>query len=236
MATVLVIDDDAHFRRLASVTLSAKGHTVLEAGRCSDGAKALARSRPDLIIMDGLLPDGDGAAWVKAQKAAGMTVPVLFCSAFRKTPREQQALAKDAGIEAVLAKPATAADLLARVERVLKKHGAEIEEEVVLDADALRALEQMRVQYTADLPNLVAGLQRAVQQLTAAPRDAALQGVARRRAHQIAGTAGSFGLPAIGDACSRLEQALVALQAGGELGPVELALRALDLADFPALD
>jgi HPt (histidine-containing phosphotransfer) domain-containing protein len=105
----------------------------------------------------------------------------------------------------------------------------------VLGEGELRALELMRAQYSADLPNLVAGLQAAVKQLAASPRDLAVQGVARRRAHQIAGTAGSFGFAAIGDACAGLEQTIVALQAGGELGPVEAALRALVLADFPEL-
>lgn len=235
MAIVLVIDDDAHFRRLASVALAAKAHTVLEAGRCAQGSSLLARNKPDLIIMDGLLPDGDGAAWVKAQRAAGCTVPVIFISAFRKTPREQQALARESGIDEMMAKPITAAGLLAKVERVLKKHGADREEEVVLGADELRILEAMRGQYAADLPNLVSGLQTAVKQLGVNPHDSALLGVARRRAHQIAGTAGSFGFAAVGDACAGLEQTIIALQAGGELGPVEAALRALVLADFPEL-
>jgi DNA-binding response OmpR family regulator len=236
MASVLIIDDDSHFRRLASVTLSSRGHTVIEAGRCAEGGRAIAKQKPDLIIMDGLLPDGDGAAWVKSQRAAGLSVPVLFVSAFRKSPREQQALARESGIDSVLGKPISAAELLAKVESTLKKHGgSEDQVEVVLGEGELRALELMRAQYSADLPNLVAGLQAAVKQLAASPRDLAVQGVARRRAHQIAGTAGSFGFAAIGDACAGLEQTIVALQAGGELGPVEAALRALVLADFPEL-
>ena len=235
MATVLIIDDDAHFRRLASVTLSAKGHTVVEGGRCSECETLLSRHRPDLLIMDGLLPDGDGAAWVKAQRVSGLSIPVLFVSAFRKTQREQQALTRDSGIDEMLGKPITAPELLAKVERVLKKHGGGSEQEPTLGSDDLRALELMQAQYAADLPNLVTGLQAAVKQLSASPRDAALQGVARRRAHQIAGTGGSFGFAAIGDACAGLEQTIVALQAGGQLGPVEAALRALVLADFPDL-
>ncbi len=235
MAIVLIIDDDAHFRRLASVTLSAKGHTVLEAGRCSAGSDLLLKHKPGLIIMDGLLPDGDGAAWVKAQRSSGCMVPVLFVSAFRKSPRELQTLARQSGIEEVLAKPITAPELLAKVERLLRKHGIGSGEEPVLGADDLRALELMSAHYAADLPNLVAGLQTAVKQLGINPRDPALQGVTRRRAHQVAGTAGSFGFAAIGDACAGLEQTVIALQAGGELAPVEAALRALVLADFPEL-
>lgn len=235
MANVLVVDDDPNFRRLVSVTLGAAGHTVLDAGRCGAAANALKSHKLDLLIVDGLLPDGDGVAWVKGQRASGMKVPVLFISAFRKTAREQQTLASNAGIDDVLAKPVTAPELLAKVERVLKKHGFESEELVLLGDEELRALEEMRAQYAAALPGVIAALQASVTELAANPGDAVLQGLARRRAHQLAGTAGSFGYAPLGDACAGLEQAILALRAGGPLQPVQAALRALVLADFPDL-
>ncbi len=235
MATVLVLDDDANFRQLASLTLNAAGHTVLEAGRCSAAASVLRSHKPDLLIVDGLLPDGEGTAWVKAQRGGGMTAPVVFISAFRKNSKELQPLLKASGIDHSLAKPATAAELLATVERVLRQHGIERKEEVTLGSEELRALEQMRARYAADLPGVISALQTSVRQLAANSGDAALRGVARRRAHQLAGTAGSFGFAPVGDACAKIEQAIIALQAGSEIGPVEAALRELVLADFPEL-
>ena len=235
MPTILVVDDDAHFRRLVSVTLTAKGYDVLEAARCAAGTTMLQTNKVDLIILDGLLPDGDGTAWVKQQRAAGPIAPVLFISAFRKSAKEQQALAAEIAVEGMLAKPITGPELLAKVDRLLQKHGTGEAEEIALSADEKSALAQMSAQYAADLPTLVAGLQQAVGQLKLKPREGPLQGVARRRAHQIAGTAGSFGFAEIGDACALIEQAVVALQKGGEFEPVEKALNKLVLADFPEL-
>lgn len=236
MATILVVDDDAHFRRLVSVTLTAKQHQVLEADRCSAGSQLLRGAKPDLIILDGLLPDGDGAAWIKQQRAGGLRAPVLFISAFRKSVKEQQALVTEWGVEATLAKPITAPELLGKVERMLQKHAGGADAPVVLSEQEQRALAEMSRQYAADLPGLVQGLQAAVRQLSAKPREAALQGVARRRAHQIAGSAGSFGFADTGDACALIEQAIINLQHGGDLEPVEKALRKLLLADFPELE
>lgn len=235
MAIVLVVDDDANFRQLASLTLNAAGHTVLEAARCSAAVAVLRNHKPDLLVVDGLLPDGDGAAWVKNQRAGGMTIPVLYVSAFRRPDVEQQELLREAGIEASLVKPATAPELLTKVERVLHNHGIERVEEVWLGEAELQALEQMRAQYASDLPGVIAALQTSVRQLAASPASTALQGVARRRAHQLAGTAGSFGFGPVGDACAKLEQAIVALQAGGPFAPVEAALEDLVFADFPEL-
>lgn len=235
MATLLVVDDDAHFRRLVSVTLSAKGHQVLEAARCSEGNKLLRGAQPELIILDGLLPDGDGAAWIKQHRAGGLRVPVLFVSAFRKSAKDQQALVTEWGVEATLAKPVSPPDLLAKVERMLQRSPGEAGEPAALSDDEQRALAEMSRQYAHDLPGLVQGLQEAVRQLEARPREGTLQGVARRRAHQIAGSAGSFGFADIGDACARIEQAIINLQQGGDLEPVQKALQRLVLADFPDL-
>jgi CheY-like chemotaxis protein len=71
------------------------------------------------------------------------------------------------------------------------------------------------------------GLKTALEQLRSSPRDSGLQGVARRRAHQIAGTAGSFGFDQIGDSCATLEDALARLQAGFDFAPVAAALDSL---------
>ena len=59
--------------------------------------------------------------------------------------------------------------------------------------EELRAIGEMRAQYGAALPGVIAALQASVTELAANPGDAVLRGLARRRAQQLAGTAGSFG-------------------------------------------
>ena len=58
---VLVVDDDPDFRRLATLVLTGWGHTVLaEAGGVADALAEAARTRPDVVLVDIGLPDGDG--------------------------------------------------------------------------------------------------------------------------------------------------------------------------------
>jgi DNA-binding NarL/FixJ family response regulator len=61
--TVLVVDDDIEFRGLAAQMLAAMGlHVSGEAGTCASAAAAAAELRPDAVLVDVELPDGNGIA------------------------------------------------------------------------------------------------------------------------------------------------------------------------------
>lgn len=226
MATVLLIDDDPSFRELVATVLSGRGHRLVEVSRTEAAQTMLAKGGNDLVILDGLLPDADGATWLKTQRGLGMKLPVLFVSAFRKSARDQKRIKEECRADDFLAKPTTAAALLAKVERMLPQ-GASAQQPMGLRPEDLRLLEEMERDYALKLPSLVRELKSSLEQLRARPHDSGLQGVARRRAHKIAGTAGSFGFAEVGDACASVEEALVLLQAGGDFGPVAAALASL---------
>jgi len=80
---VLVVDDEAEVRTLARVVLEVSGHPVrvVEAG---DGPQALAaaeRERPDLAVVDQMMPGQDGLSVVAALLAMHPGLPVALCSA-----------------------------------------------------------------------------------------------------------------------------------------------------------
>jgi DNA-binding response OmpR family regulator len=229
MATILLIDDDPCFRSLVSTVISGCGHKLIEVSSVKTAHPFLAEGGIDLVILDGLLPDADGAGWLKGQRSRGMRLPVLFVSAFRKSVKDQQRIKDESGAQDFLAKPTTAPALLAKVERMLQKSAPAAEVQAVLRPEDLLILKEMEEEYAITLPGFVAGLKAALEQLRANPRDTALQGVARRRAHQIAGTAGSFGFAQVGDACAAIEDSVVLLQAGSgsNFAPVAKALAAL---------
>lgn len=119
-ARVLVVDDELQNRELMEAILQDAGYTVFSA---SGGEEALALAnakRPDLIILDLMMPGLSGfevCARVKTDPQTGGT-PVLFVTALNQIADKERALA--AGGDDFLTKPVQYAELLARVEALLK--------------------------------------------------------------------------------------------------------------------
>jgi CheY-like chemotaxis protein len=210
MGVILLLDDDLHFRRLVTTTLSGRGHEVLEAPRCSDADKLLESRVADLLIVDGLLPDGDGIQWIERFRARDSATPIFFVSAFWK----KDARLKSLPVTGVLGKPLTPEQLVSKVNNVLRTsdRAAGLGNAEVEDLAALRR------GYERDLPGLLNGVRQALVELRLKPLSTPLRGVARRRAHQVAGTAGCFGYTAIGDSCSEIEQGLLLLDSNDSAG------------------
>ena len=81
MATILVSDDDPKLLKMVRRTLAYEGFQVLTA---SDGRETLAQvreKRPDLIILDWMMPELDGVEVLKRLREAGDDVPVLMLTA-----------------------------------------------------------------------------------------------------------------------------------------------------------
>jgi DNA-binding response OmpR family regulator len=120
MKSILIVDDDAVFRCIAALALKGEGHQVREAKSGNEATAAIRLSCPDLVLVDGLLPDTDGISWILEQRKGGLRVPVIFVSAFRKTPSEQREVPEGCQISAYLAKPVLPRTLVAEVEAVLE--------------------------------------------------------------------------------------------------------------------
>lgn len=111
---VLVLEDDKVFRQKILVPqLEQRGYRVVEATRIRQAEQLLATEQPDLLVVDGLLPDGNGIDFIKRLREVGEQVPVLFLSAFFKDLGTFEQLRRLGRVE-VLRKPINA-DLLARL-------------------------------------------------------------------------------------------------------------------------
>jgi CheY-like chemotaxis protein len=200
MTTILLVDDDKFFRASVVATLKGLRYEVFEAVRGSEADAQLAKRTFDLIIVDGLLPDTDGIGWMERLRASGDRTPLLFMSAFwSRDPR-----LAELDLAGVIRKPAPPKAVLLRVQQTLRKSGATAE----LPPEAIEGLADLQAEFAAELPRRIAGVFEAVAQLRESPVSAPIRGVAIRRVHQIAGTAGTFGFGLIGDACAALEQIL----------------------------
>ena len=104
-ATVLVIDDDAGIRSVLKRALTRAGHACLGAADAAEGLEYARSSRPDVIVLDIGLPDGDGRDVMNTLRndPEMSHIPVLMISGNVDHYRRMAAL--DAGAEDVIEKP-----------------------------------------------------------------------------------------------------------------------------------
>ena len=116
---VLVVEDEAEIRRFVRLALQAESITVAEAETVQRGLIEAGTRRPDLVILDLGLPDGDGLDFIRGLRAWS-EIPVIVLSA-RSTEGDKIA-ALDAGSDDYLVKPFGTGELLARVRAQLRRH------------------------------------------------------------------------------------------------------------------
>jgi len=124
---ILVVDDETAIRRFLQASLTAHGHTVFEATSGSEALNGILVHRPDLMILDLGLPDGDGISVVK-QLREWTTIPIIILSV--RDHESDKIAALDAGADDYLTKPFAVGELMARI-RVAIRHVAQPSSESV---------------------------------------------------------------------------------------------------------
>ena len=119
MARILVVEDNAATMKLTTLVLQNAGHTVLCAVDAEIGLTLARTARPDLILMDILLPGMDGLAATALLKADPTTaaIPVIALTAILTKDDEKKALL--AGCDAYIAKPFRRQQLQVAIEALL---------------------------------------------------------------------------------------------------------------------
>ncbi|MBX3251713.1 MAG: response regulator, partial [Myxococcales bacterium] len=116
--SVLILDDDAAFRALVRPALEAQGLDVLEASKGREALRMVREHVPDVLVVDGLLPDTNGMRWIEAVRRELVTVPVVFVSAFFRDLDSYKRLKQDLGCAEVVYKPVSPTDFARRVARL----------------------------------------------------------------------------------------------------------------------
>lgn len=121
-ARLLVVDDEPNIRDLLASSLRFAGFDVITA---EDGASAYHQAqeeRPDLIVLDVMLPDMDGFTVTRRLRDAGITIPVLFLTARDDMRDKIQGLT--VGGDDYVTKPFSLEEVVARLRALLRRSGA----------------------------------------------------------------------------------------------------------------
>ena len=115
---IIVIEDENNLRRFVRLTLEADECDVFEADCIKRGLIETATRRPDLVVLDLGLPDGDGIDFIRDVRTWS-NIPIIVLSA--RTAEKDKVMALDVGADDFLTKPFGAAELSARVRAHLRR-------------------------------------------------------------------------------------------------------------------
>ncbi len=145
LKTVLVVEDDAAIRDMISFNLKRGGFEVLQAGDCRSARIQVADFRPDLVLLDWMLPDISGIEFARSLARDPMTreLPVIMLTA--RSTEDDKVRGLDTGVDDYITKPFSARELMARIRAVLRRVAPEGNEDEVRAGDLHLNLASHRV-------------------------------------------------------------------------------------------
>src|SRR4051794_9320772 len=139
---ILVVDDEPSIVDAVATALRYEGYEVEEAATGRDALKAVANREPDLIVLDWMLPDLEGIEVGRRLRAQGFKSAVLFLTAKDGTEHKVEALR--AGGDDYVTKPFSLAEIVARVEAILRRTKGALPGDVLHFADLV--LDEQRLE------------------------------------------------------------------------------------------
>jgi DNA-binding response OmpR family regulator len=134
-ATLLIIDDDQAMRAALRDNLEADGYRVLTASTYREGWDTALAKRPDLILLDVMLPDGDGMLLCRALRDVGLRTPIIMLTA--RAEERDRVLGLDLGTDDYVVKPFSLRELLARIRAHLRRGRSAAAAEIAIGAARL---------------------------------------------------------------------------------------------------
>lgn len=151
--TILVVDDEQDIVDLISYNLSKEGYEVATANNGTDAVEVAQRLRPDLVILDIMMPGMDGFEVCRAlrQDSSLQSMAIVFLTA--KAGEIDQILGLELGADDYIQKPISPRVLLARVKTILRRGSERVRTETVAAPEVLRVgtIEVNRQNYTVKI-------------------------------------------------------------------------------------
>ena len=131
---ILMVDDDVDLNALVTEYLARFGHRLVTATTAARGMAELRRERPDLIILDIMLPDTDGLTLCRKIRTE-FDVPIIMLTARGEVA--DRVLGLELGADDYLSKPFEPRELVARIQSVIRRSADRVSPEALV-ADGLR--------------------------------------------------------------------------------------------------
>ena len=119
--TVLIVVDEAAIREMIAVALEMAGYHCLEASNCKDAHASIVDRKPDMILLDWMLPGTTGLEFTRRLKRDDLTkeIPIILLTAKGEEDNKIQGL--DSGADDYITKPFSPRELVARLKAVLRR-------------------------------------------------------------------------------------------------------------------
>jgi two-component system phosphate regulon response regulator PhoB len=118
---ILVVEDDEGIRRMIVFNLERAGFSVIEAEDCRTARIAVADQRPDLVLLDWMLPDQSGPEFARSLRRDELTreIPVIMLTA--RSLEDDKIRGFESGIDDYITKPFASRELIARINAVIRR-------------------------------------------------------------------------------------------------------------------
>ena len=138
MAKVLVIEDEADIRQVLEYNLEANGHKVYAAARGQEGLRLAKEKRPDLVLLDLMLPDLLGTEVCKQLRADPDTAKMAIVMLTPKGEEIDRVVGFELGADDYVTKPFSVRELMLRVQALLRRGNVEVKERVNIEFGVLK--------------------------------------------------------------------------------------------------
>lgn len=118
---ILVVEDDEGIRRMIVFNLERAGFEPIEVGDCRSARIAVTDQRPDLILLDWMLPDQSGPEFARSLRREELTrdIPVIMLTA--RTLEDDKIRGFESGVDDYITKPFASREMIARIHAVLRR-------------------------------------------------------------------------------------------------------------------
>lgn len=135
MFNILVVDDQAHIRRLYEYTLQKNGYQPYTAGDGAEALRLLENTHIDLVILDLMMPTMDGYTFLKTLRDNGSSIPVLIITARDSAQDIRKSFLM--GTDDFMVKPVDDVEMILRIRALLRRSKISEEQEITAGSTKL---------------------------------------------------------------------------------------------------